>query len=225
MHVTLNLNLWIVIYSVAPVKLTLIWYRQWHLTFSFFPPLFRSALFFRVLFLFSCLLFYGILTLLPCDRIHRGNSIVPLFGRNKMERTNAREGDGDTKVTYRSWTHVGGSRVASKTPCHGSAGTGFLKRKPSIGGFANGTPLNTCTSRPSTLTERPRIGPELVCTTSLSIIQQTGWNRFTHVEIITNGIKCDIIIIHSTLICFNFILFSTKNYALSHSHTQNALGS
>lgn len=210
MHVTLALNLWIVIYSVAPVELTLIWYRQWHLTFSFLP-LFRSALFFsRFLSLF--LPFCFPLSASPFVLWHsyfassRPNSIVPLFGRSKMERTKARQGDGDAKVTYRSWTHVGGSRVASKTPCHGSAGTGFLKRKPSIGGFANGTPLNTCTSRPSTLTERPRIGPELVCTTSLSIIQQTGWRRFTH-EIITSGIQCDLIIIHSTLICFNLNIF------------------
>lgn len=63
--------------------------------------------------------------------------------------------------------------MASRTPCHGSAGTGLRKRSPSIGGLAYGTPLKTCTSRPSTLTDLPRIGPELVCTTSRSMMAVT----------------------------------------------------
>lgn len=76
--------------------------------------------------------------------------------------------------------HEGGNRVASNTPCHGSAGTGLRKRRPSTGGFANGTPLNTCTSRPSTIVERPRIGPLLVCTTSRSNMPYTGLITVMH---------------------------------------------
>lgn len=95
---------------------------------------------------------------------------------------------------YRSCTHVGGNRVASKTPCHGSAGTGFLKRNPSTGGLANGTPLNTCTSRPSTFAERPRIGPELVCTTNLSIMPYAGGTICAHIVNVIIGTNCDIII-------------------------------
>lgn len=91
------------------------------------------------------------------------------------------------KKTYRSCTQAGGNRVASKTPCHGSAGTGFRNLNRSTGGFANGTPLNTCTSRPSTLTERPRIGPELVCTTSRSIIPKTDVINCAH----TNSLIID----------------------------------
>jgi hypothetical protein len=53
---------------------------------------------------------------------------------------------------------------------HGSAGTGLRNLRPSTGGLAKGTPLNICTSRFCTISERPRIGPELVCTTNLSIM-------------------------------------------------------
>lgn len=59
------------------------------------------------------------------------------------------------------------------TPCHGSAGTGLRKRRLSIGGFANGIPWKTWTSWPSTKVDEPRIGPLLVCTTSLSMIPCT----------------------------------------------------
>lgn len=59
------------------------------------------------------------------------------------------------------------------TPCHGSAGTGFRNLRLSIGGLANGIPWKMCTSWPSTNVEEPRIGPLLVCTTSLSIIPCT----------------------------------------------------
>lgn len=76
--------------------------------------------------------------------------------------------------------HDGGNRVASKTPCHGSAGTGLRKRRPSTGGFAKGTPLNTCTSRPSTIVERPRMGPLLVWTTSRSKIPYAGLITVMH---------------------------------------------
>lgn len=43
--------------------------------------------------------------------------------------------------------------------------------------YVTGTPVKACTSRPSTFTERPRIGPELVCTTNRSIIPYAGVNR------------------------------------------------
>lgn len=131
--------------------------------------------------------FYSFANLLRCHVINKTYStIITYFLKNSFKVMQYIHKANLITMTYLSWTHVLGNRVASRTPCHGSAGTGFLNRRLSTGGLANGTPLKTCTSRPWTITDRPRIGPLFVWTTSLSIIAETLTNRTARIMAITN---------------------------------------